>query len=388
MEQQPRPERVRLLPRAISDHVVDATIVGVLTTGFVVRAAVEGDGIEVVEVASLALAIVLVLVRRRYPVPALVLAMLGAGLVLAATEQPPVLLPAALVILFTLAVESPRRTALAAGAATTGALLVMVAVLLRRDGVDGAILAAIAWPAFATAAGTTVRSTRESVAAANERALRAEETREQEARRRVVEERLRIARDVHDLVAHHIAVVNVQAGVAEHLLRSDPAAADEALQTVRGAASTVIDQLAELLAVLRSTDDAAGTTPTPDLAAVDDLVDAFATSGLHVTVERSGRPRALTRSAELAGYRVVQEALTNAHKHGDGSALVALHFDDDGLTVTVSNPAADPPDAATGGFGLIGMTERVEATGGTVRADRTDDGRFEVTATLPLRDTP
>lgn len=393
MDAQPHPERVRLLPWTIPGSAYDAALIGLLITGFFLRPIIEDGDWEPIQWGALAAAIVIVLGRRRFPLPALAAAVIGSAVVLAASEQPSVLLPTALIVLYTVAERSDRKVALIAGAATTISFLLMITVFRTRETVDGAMLAAIAWPAFATAAGTTVRSTRENIAAANERARRAEESRELEAQRRVIEERLRIARDVHDLVAHHIAVVNVQAGVAEHLLQSDPERAGAALETVRGAASTVVDQLGELLGVLRSSGERADpTAPTPDLDAIDELVAAFTASGLDVVIERSGRPRPLSRSAEIAGYRVVQEALTNAHKHGDGRALVSLSFDPEGLTIQVSNPSRrrDPDDPVGGnGFGLVGMRERVAAAGGELSAGTADDGRhFEVVATLPgLEDT-
>jgi signal transduction histidine kinase len=227
------------------------------------------------------------------------------------------------------------------------------------------------------------------VAAAEERAVYAEASRELEAQRRVVEERLRIARDVHDLVAHHIAVVNVQAGVARHLLETDPAAAGRSLDIARNAASTVVDELGELLSVLRSPDDADDpTTPTPNLAAIDDLISSFAASGLVIRDDRSGTSRPLSGSAELAAYRVVQEALTNAHKYGDGTASVALRFDDNGLHIAMSNPVGDAGNGNGNGFGLIGMHERVEAVSGTLEAGLSADGRrFEIAASIPRKDS-
>lgn len=390
MSEQPHPNRVRLLPWRIPDRLVDALLIVVITIGFFLRPAIADGGHEVAEWAGLAVAIVLLLTRRRYPLQTLAVAVVSSGAVIALTDRPPTLFPVALIALFTVGVRCERRTAIVAGALTTVCFLLMITVLLDRQIVEGASLAAIAWPAFAAAAGAAVRSARENVVAAHERAARAERSRELEAQRRVVEERLRIARDVHDLVAHHIAVINVQSGVAGHLLESDPAAAGQALDTVRGAASTVVDELGQLLDVLRSPDDGDDpTAPTPDLAAIDDLVSSFAASGLAVTDERSGTPRQLSDSAEVAAYRVVQEGLTNAHKYGDGTATVSLRFDDRGLEVAITNPVDPGIGAASSGargngFGLIGMRERVEAVGGTLVVDCASDGRrFEVAAMIP-----
>ncbi len=389
MSDQPHPDGVRLLPWAIPDRLVDGVLITIVTVGFFARQLVEDGGFETAEWISLAVAIVLLLTRRRYPVQTLAIAVVTSAAVISVTDRPPVLFPVALIALFTVAMQFPRRTAIVAGAITTASFLLMITTLLRRGVIDGAGLAAIAWPAFAAAAGAAVRSARINVASAEERARGAEESRELEAQRRVIEERLRIARDVHDLVAHHIAVINVQSGVASHLMESDPATAGQALDVVRDAASTVVGQLGELLGVLRSSDDSDHpTTPTPDLAAIDDLISSFASSGLAVRDERSGTPRQLSGSAELAAYRVVQESLTNAHKHGDGTASVALRFHDDGLSIVASNPAhGDGNDSQDQGFGLIGMRERVEAVGGTFEAGLSNDGRqFEVAATIPRKD--
>ena len=389
--EQPHPVGVRLLPWAIPDRVVDAALVTLFVVGFSVRIVFENVEPDASEWIALVLGVVLLLTRRRFPVPTLVAAIASAAAVIAAIDRPTLLLPVALVVLFTVASRFPRRPAIVAGALTTVSFVLMILVLMRRDVFDGASLAAIAWPAFATAAGAAVRSTRLNIADAQERAVRAEESRELEAQRRVIEERLRIARDVHDLVAHHIAVVNVQSGVAGHLLESDPKAAAEALDVVRSAASTVLDELGGLLDVLRSADEPGDpTAPTPRLAAIDDLISSFAASGLVVQDERSGALRPLSESAEVAAYRVVQEALTNAHTHGDGTASVALRFDDEALDIVVANPVGDvTPPAGGSGYGLAGMRERVEAVGGTVEFGRVHDGRmFRIAAAIPRKSAP
>ena len=393
MNAQPHPDGVRLLPWAIPDWLIDATLIVFAIAGFFGRPFVDNSSIDTTEWISLAVAIVLLLTRRRYPRQTLAVAIAASAVVIEVTGRPPVLFPIALIALFTVALQFPRRIAILAGAISTASFLLMITALLRSGFVDGAGLASIAWPAFAAAAGAAVRSTRLNVAAAEERAVYAEASRELEAQRRVVEERLRIARDVHDLVAHHIAVVNVQAGVARHLLETDPAAAGRSLDIARNAASTVVDELGELLSVLRSPDDADDpTTPTPNLAAIDDLISSFAASGLVIRDDRSGTSRPLSGSAELAAYRVVQEALTNAHKYGDGTASVALRFDDNGLHIAVSNPVGDAGNGNGNGngngFGLIGMHERVEAVSGTLEAGLSADGRrFEIAASIPRKDS-
>ena len=364
MDEQPHPDRVRLLPWRVPDWLVDVVLIGLVVLGFIARPfADRGGSVGASEWVDLAIAITLLLTRRRYPLPTLAAGVVATVAIVRISDRPSMLMPVVLVLLATVSLRYERRIAVIAGSITTVIFAMMVIALLRHGDIDGAGLASIAWPAFAVAAGTTVRTTRENLAAAQLRALRAEESRQLEAQRQVIEERLRIARDVHDLVAHHIAVINVQSGVAGHLLESDPVAASEALAVVRGAAATVIDELGELLSVLRTSEDGDGPTqPTPDLATIPDLISSFAASGLIVRHETTGTPRPLTASAELAAYRLIQEALTNAHKYGDGTGTLSLRFDDAGLEINVSNPSYDTGPSG-GGFGLVGMRERIEAVG-------------------------
>ncbi|MEM9562846.1 MAG: histidine kinase [Actinomycetota bacterium] len=397
MSQQPHPDRVRLLPWSVPPLLVDGVLSACMALGLVVRQLVEEDVDVVVGIAGLVAAVAVVVARRRWPVPTLGAAIVGAAVLTVVAGEPTVILMASLIALYHVATLVPWRQALAAGAVTVVAFTVLVIGFLEPGRVDGGLLASIGWPAFAAAIGTAVRASRENLAGAQERARRAEATRELEVERRVVEERLRIARDVHDLVAHHLAVVNVQSGVAAHVLRSDPDAAGTALDAVRSSASTAVSELGELLGVLRDPDgsDGAGggvggpVTPTPDLDAIDDLITSFAASGLQVEHRVTGAPRPLTPSAEVAAYRVVQEALTNAHKHGDGSAVVAQGFDADGMTIEVTNRVAPSGSAALdpSGYGLVGMRERVDAVGGRLAVDEAS-GRFRVRAVLPIRETP
>lgn len=386
MSAQPHPAGVRLLPWRISPWVIDALIITIAVVGFLRRPFAEGVSFEAADWVALVASVVFLLTRRHFPLATLVVAVVASVAIVTSIDRPSMVLPVSLIVLFTVGLESDRRTAVVAGTITTVVFSFVTIVLLEQGEFGGAGLASIAWPAFAVAAGIGVRASRGNMAAAQERARRAEQSRELEAQRRVIEERLRIARDVHDLVAHHIAVINVQSGVASHLIESDPVAADEALRVVRNAASTVVDQLGELLGVLRSPDDTDDpTAPTPDFDAIEDLISSFSASGLDIRRETSGTRRELSGSAELAAYRVVQEALTNAHKYGDGTATVALRFDDDGLEVSIVNPTGSAVAQGTG-LGLIGMRERVEAVGGSLTARTSGDSRrFEITALIPGR---
>ena len=221
-----------------------------------------------------------------------------------------------------------------------------------------------------------------------ERAERAERTLEEEARRQVVEERLRIARELHDVVAHHIAVINVQAGVATHTLRDDPAGAEAALVHVRQGGRSVLDELAGILSVLRQPgDQPASIEPLPTLDQLDQLVATFTAVGLDVEWRTSGAHRPISPTLALAAYRIIQESLTNAHRHGRGSrARLRLDYHPDTLRIEVTNDTATNNDEhrVRPGHGITGMRERVTATGGTFDAGRMPDGRFRVRATLPL----
>lgn len=361
--------------------------------------AAQGDGargnfgwIDVVA-GIVGFALVAVAWRRR-PREALAAALVITVVSVAVAERPTGILAAVVLLLFRVAVVSERRQSLIAGGATVAVIVTSVLAFADVGPADPPVFASLAWPAAAVAVGDGVRTRRAYVAAVEERARRAEETREEEARRRVAEERLRIARDLHDLVAHHIAVVNVQAGLAAHLLRSDPDQAEAALRVVRSSAGSVLGELGQLLSVLRQEGDSdAPTGPTPGLAELAPLVASFADAGLDVTWTTGGSPRPVSDVTALAIYRTVQEGLTNAHKHGAGTAQASLVFTPDGVEVRVDNPVAgpvvdpaagaEPAERSSGGFGLTGMRERVSAAGGTLVAEP-GPGGFRVRARFPV----
>jgi signal transduction histidine kinase len=325
----------------------------------------------------------LILVRRRWPMPALGVALVAAVAVTAIAGQPTALLPATVILLFNVAFRTDRATSIRVGIAGVAAMLTAALILASNGFLGPELLAGVAWPALAVAAGDAVRSRREAIDAAEERAARAEATREEEARRRVAEERLHIARELHDVVAHHIAVINVQAGVAAHLLHTSPDGAETALATVRSSAHDVLDELAGILGVLRAgDDDSASTHPTPTVEDLPALVDSFAQAGLDVTFETTGEAHPASDVVAIAVYRTVQEALTNAHKHGAGAARVRLENRPDELELTVTN-AVGAAVAATSGYGLAGMRERVQAAGGSLDTGARPDGTFVVHACFP-----
>lgn len=310
----------------------------------------------------------LLIVRRRYPWWVWGATTVAGIVGVAVVSGPSRALIPAMVGVYTLSTRVPTRLALAAAIITP---LVPVAIILAVS--DVSPLEAFAyglgpWSALAAVSGMAVRSQRAVVSAAHERARLAEESREEEARRRVSEERLRIARDLHDVVAHHIAVINVQAGLASQLIRTDPDQAAVALAHVREAGRVVLAEVPGLLGMLRADADPVETTPAPRLSDLDALVEQARRSGLHVTIQRSGEPLDLGAGAELTAYRIVQESLTNAGRHGAGAALLTVAYDEHGCTVEVRNRVPPEPtgDASSGQHGLTGMRERAASAGGTL----------------------
>ncbi|WP_309248608.1 histidine kinase [Streptomyces sp. MNP-20] len=299
----------------------------------------------------------------------------------------------AVVALYTVAARTNRPTTWRIGLITVAGLtgVAMVAGPLPWYGQEN--LGIFAWTGMAAAVGDAVRSRRAFVDAIRERAERAERTREEEARRRVAEERLRIARDLHDVVAHHIALVNVQAGVAAHVMDKRPDQAKEALAHVREASRSALGELRATVGLLRQNGDPeAPTEPAPGLARLDDLVDTFRHAGLPVEVARGDSGQPPPAAVDLAAYRIIQEALTNVQKHGGerAKAEVSVVRVGPNLEITVLDDGAgddvrpvDDPDRG-GGHGLLGMRERVSALGGRCSAGPRYGGGFRVHAILPV----
>ncbi|MDG4859242.1 sensor histidine kinase [Streptomyces sp. T-3] len=300
----------------------------------------------------------------------------------------------AVIALYTVAAHTDRPTTWRVGLATM-AVLTAVAMLMADPlpWYSQENLGVFAWTGMAAAGGDAVRSRRAFVDAIRERAERAEQTRDEEARRRVAEERLRIARDLHDVVAHHIALVNVQAGVAAHVMDKRPDQAKEALAHVREASRSALNELRATVGLLRqSGDPEAPTEPAPGLARLADLVDTFRHAGLPVEVVRADDGTTLPAAVDLAAYRVIQEALTNVQKHAgqDAKAEVSVIRVGPNVEVTILDdgaPETEPPAApeSGGGHGLLGMRERVTALGGSIAVGPRYGGGFRVHAILPLQ---
>jgi signal transduction histidine kinase len=331
------------------------------------------------------------LLRRRRPLGVLAVTV-ACGLAYAARTYPEgpsqvAIYPA----LWTVALTVPRRRAWLAAALTALAVLGAELFFYGETMFDGEPLYAAVTVFAAMWWGEAVRARRAYVAELRDRAERAERTREEEARRRVDEERLRIARELHDVVSHTIGVISVQAGVAAHLLERRPDKAAESLAAIRQASDEALGELHAMLGVLRERDGDGGGTPlapAPGLAELDALVAQAAGAGVEVQVSLEGAPRPLPAAVDLACYRVVQESLTNVVRHAGASrAEITVRHDGGRVVVEVTDDGRGPNGSGNGtgsGQGIVGMRERARSLGGTLEAGPRPGGGFRVQAVLPV----
>ncbi|WP_433666368.1 sensor histidine kinase [Nocardia sp. CA-136227] len=305
---------------------------------------------------------------------------------------------AAFVAMYSLGLWYPdARTAKLAPVIAGAALLLTSLVHDFSPLLTGGRITLVAGDLLAGAFAEAGRNRRNYLAALHARAELAERTREEEARQRVGEERVRIARELHDIVAHHMALAHAQASTAAYLLRSQPDQAQEMLDELAGTTSAALRELKATVGLLREDDSDAPLEPTPGLAQLSELLTSFERTGLTLSLSITGVPRPLSPGADLTAYRIIQEALTNVTKHAStATATVRLVYSRLLLTISVSDDGGDGPDTVRGeqdsvdresntqGYGLIGMNERAVSVGGHLRAGRKPGGGFEVTTELPL----
>ncbi|GAA1530465.1 sensor histidine kinase [Kribbella lupini] len=328
--------------------------------------------------------------RRRAPLIVLAITTAAAVAYAVTTEVKSAIALAMACAIYTVVMQKDRRTRSIAVVATV-VIMVGTTTLFTDGGVLENLPVAVL-VLFAGALAEAVRYRQAYQAELEDRVRRAEQSREEEAERRVIDERLRIAHELHDVIAHHIALMNVQAGVASHLLRDQPDEADRALALVREGGRTVLRELTVLLGVLRrSGDGTLPTAPTPTLQEIGTLIDSFTAAGLVVDWQPPAAGP-LPDVIELTAYRILQESLTNVVKHASG-AVVQIRFeqqrgsltieitDDGGHPGTPYRTAAVPVGA---GHGLLGMRERVTAVGGDLTVGPVPHGGFRVRAVLPL----
>jgi len=244
--------------------------------------------------------------------------------------------------------------------------------------------------AAALFAGLAMANHRAYVDAIRQRAELAERTRDDEARLRVDAERLRIARELHDVVAHTMATINVQAGVAAHVSNDLPEQAATALQAIKDASRRGLRELRAILAVLRQADEAEPTHPAPGLDELEALLTTATAAGLPATIRIDGAQHPLPPAVDLAAYRIVQESLTNAIRHaGPATATIRLTYEPHQLLVEVADTGTGGAPSSDGaGHGIAGMRERAAAVGGTLHAGPDPLGGYRVHARLPIKETP
>jgi signal transduction histidine kinase len=343
--------------------------------------------------AAVVAIVVPVVFRRQHPTGAFITAAAAGAFQVAVLRRPFGSDIAILILLYTLAAYRPRRISVTGVAVCLVGAIVAIArwAPLRPVGTParlGEMFLFFAVPtALAWVLGDSTRYRRGYYRALEERAARLERERDAQAQIAVAAERARIAREMHDVIAHHVSVMVVQADGAAFALDADPDWAREALGAISRTGRQALAEMRRLLGVLRTADDPAELAPQPGISQVGDLLEQARASGLPVSFTVEGLPRELPAGADLAAYRVIQESLTNTRKHGGpaASVSVSLRYCQDGLMLCIADDgrgAAAP--AEPGGHGLTGMRERVELYGGTVRSGPRPGGGYQVTATLPF----
>ncbi|MEU9869640.1 MULTISPECIES: sensor histidine kinase [Actinomadura] len=278
--------------------------------------------------------------------------------------------------------------------ALVGTAFLGLGLMVRLPSADGSLRdlqslsLLVGWFAAAGVTATVTRHRQAYLEEAERRAAEAERTREEAARRRAGEERLRIARELHDSLTHSISIIKVQAGVAVHLARRRGEDVPPALLAIQEASGDAMRELRATLEVLRDADRSDGESLASGLDRLDDLVERARSIGLPATVTISGTRRDLPAEVDRAAYRIVQEALTNVSRHAGGAAAaVRVDYATGELVVQVDDDGEADPDAPpVPGTGLLGMRERVAALGGRLRAGPRPEGGFTVRAELPLGD--
>ena len=338
-----------------------------------------------------------IVVRRSHPVGAFAAAIgFGACQVLVFSGRPVVSDLAIVILLYTLAAYSTRRNSvIGLGICLIGSAVEVLGLSIPSPGPTPWHLRAAAYFVFAGPCliawvlGDSTRYRRAYYANLEERAARLERERDAHAQIAAAAERARIARELHDVVAHNVSVMVVQADGAAYALGTDPARTRQALTAISATGRQALTEMRALLGVLRRGDDGglAVLAPLPGLGQLDELLEQTRAAGLPVTCSIEGTVRPLAAGTALTAYRIIQESLTNVRKHAGGMACanVVLRYTEDAIELSVADNGAGAAAACDGaGHGLTGMTERAAMYGGAVQAGPRPGGGFEVTATLPI----
>jgi signal transduction histidine kinase len=330
--------------------------------------------------------------HRRFPLATVAVATIGSVLLMADGMEYPLTLPALFWALYWFVLGSGASQLRRLVVPVTAKAAVFATALITHPGITGLVV--LLWASLAVAIGSAVRGHRAYVAEVEERARRAEQAKEDEADRRVAEERLRIARELHDAVGHHVALISVQAGALACLLEDldqdqDQYQARESVAHIQRASGEALEDLRVTVGLLREPGAHEPVEPVPGLDRLEDLIGSFAGAGLRVTRDVTGQVRSLPEAVELTAYRVIQESLTNIRKHaGCDTAVVRLGYAPGALRLAVEDEGKAVTLACLhpfGGHGIVGMRERVAALGGRLSAGPRPEGGYRVFAELPLR---
>ncbi|CAM5620131.1 histidine kinase OS=Streptomyces alboniger OX=132473 GN=CP975_19740 PE=4 SV=1 [Streptomyces alboniger] len=373
---------------------------GISVAGEEARQTAQGTHSRALIVPIVLLLCLVIALRRRMPEKMLLLALgLGVAQVVLDVETSAADF-ALLVIVYTVAATGARW---ASRLALTAGLCAATVAQLRWPNTDSGALGNVAQMIFLTVPfalawvlGDSIRTRRAYFAQLEERASRLEKEREAQSKVAVAAERARIARELHDVVAHNVSVMVVQADGAAYVLDAAPDQAKKALETISSTGRQALAEMRRLLGVLRTGEHQEGGeyVPQPDVEQIEDLVEQCRGSGLPVDFKIEGTPRPLPSGVELTAYRIVQEALTNTRKHGgpNTGASVRLVYFDDGLGLLVEDDGKGAPHELYEeggldgrGHGLIGMRERIGMVGGTLDAGPRPGGGFRISALLPLK---
>ena len=352
-----------------------------------------GPGRHRIALVFILLLVIPVVFRRKNPTAAFAAAVAAGALEIIVGAGPVGSDFAIVVLLYTVAAYRPRRVSVPALITCLLGSAVAVAAWAPRIGtLDQIFVGSVMFGGTALIAwvlGDSMHYRRGYLIALEDRAARLEAERDAQAQVAAAAERARIARELHDVIAHNVSVMVVQADGAGYALQADPERARQALAAISRTGRQALTEMRRLLGVLRDGDESAGLAPQPGLDQLRELIDQARAAGMSVSLTLEGTARPLDEGAELAAYRVVQESLTNTRKHGGlaVAAAVTLKYAEGGLLVQVTDdgrgvPAAEPATAT--GHGLTGMRERIAMYGGTVQAGPLPGGGFQVSALLPI----
>ena len=383
--------RVRTWWRSLDRRVLDATVAVLLLVVTVIplatRSLVAGQRPSDIWAYLLAVALCVPFVfHRRFPVAAITVACCALVLYAVGRYNAYPGLPI-FVLVAGISLHSTRRRALLAAGLAAVALSVAVWLQPERVATASTWVASLLAVAVAWLWGENLRNRRARWAAMEERARRLEAEREERDRQAVTDERLRIARELHDVVAHSMSVIAVQSGVANHVIDSRPAQARQALATIEATSRSALVELRRLLGVLRQGDDpVASLEPNPGMAEIGRLADQIRSAGVKVELKVEGEPGELPPGVDLSAFRIAQEGLTNVLKHGGGVARVLVRYSPGAVAVEIADDGRAGTDGAPAegtGHGLIGMRERVAVFGGELTAGPVPGGGYRMAARLP-----